>query len=208
MQIAYPIALFVHILGAIGIFVGMSLELALMLRLRRTETVGQMREALWFGQVVARIMSIAPLVTFLAGLFMTVTTWGLASAWLDVALPLFFVLAALGSTVTSGHFKALAGAAFTAPDGPVPQHLRAHILDPLFNTVLQTMAALTVGIVFLMSVKPNLVASLAVVAVACTAGYFSAEPIRRASRAFATAQPAPTAAAPTARVRELTAARG
>lgn len=192
MHVAYTIALFLHIVGAIGIFVGMGLELAVVARLRGATAVAQVREALWYGKLIGRLMQIAPPLTLLAGLYMTVTAWGFAQAWLDIALALFLALTVLGAKVNGGHFKGLAGEAFTAPDGPVPQSLRARILDPVVNTNLQTMVALTVGIVFLMTVKPALVWALATVAIALVLGILSAQPVRRTARELRE-QPAPEA---------------
>lgn len=189
MNVAYQFALFIHIVGALGIFIGAGLELAVATRLRGAANVGQVREALWYGKFAARVMQVAPPVTLLAGLYMTITVWGFGQAWLDVALAAFLVLAVMGPAVNGRHFKALAGQAFSAPEGPLPPSLRTHIFDPAVNTILQTMAALSLGIVFLMTLKPSLVWSLVTVVVALALGLLSAAPVRRAARELR-AQPA------------------
>jgi hypothetical protein len=170
VRVDYAIALFLHVLGAIALFIGLALELAISARMRAATTVGQVREALWYGGIIQRIMSLAPLVIFLAGLYLMVTVWGASYAWLDVSLVIFVVLTVLGATVNARHFLVLGQAASSAPDGAVPEALRARIVDPAASAVLLVMTALGISIVFMMTTKPSLIPSLIAVGVALVIG--------------------------------------
>jgi hypothetical protein len=185
-MLAYHIALFLHITGVAGLFAGLGLELATLLRLRRAETVAQVREALWFGPLVGRLMPRAALLTLAAGLYMAVTAWGFEQAWLDVALGVFLMLA-LGAPALNGrHMRAIAASAFQAPDGAIPLALRARVVSPALTTSVLTSTTLTLGIVFLMTVKPSLTVALSAIGVALLLGLGSALPARRAARRAAT----------------------
>jgi len=57
-----------------------------------------------------------------------------------------------------------------APDGPLPEELERSIRDPVLLTAPQTLTALLLGVVFVMTTKPSLVGSLIVMAVALVLG--------------------------------------
>jgi hypothetical protein len=69
-----------------------------------------------------------------------------------------------------------------APNGPLPEPLYARIHDPVLSAGLNGTAATVLGIVFLMTTKPALVDSIAVIAVALVLGIASALPLRRRPR--------------------------
>lgn len=190
MQIAYAIALFLHVIGAMSLFIGIGLELAVLVRLRRATTMGQVRDATWYGNIASRWMSIASVLILLAGLYMVITAWGLSSAWLDVSIPLFFVLAGLGGGVNARHAESLAKAASDAPEGSIPDDIRARIFDPVYNTGVMVLSTSAVGIVFLMTVKPNLIISLITAAVALVLGLLAAQRIRQPVAKSAASVPA------------------
>ena len=190
MQIAYAIALFLHVMGAITLFIGIGLELAVLVRLRRATTMEQVRDAVWYGDVSSRWMSIASVLIFFAGLYMVITTWGLSSAWLDVSIPLFFVAAGLGGGVNARHGASLAKAAAAVPGGSVPADIRAQIFDPVYNASVMIMSTTAVGIVFLMTAKPNLIVSLITAAVVLILGFLAAQRIRQPVAKSAASVPA------------------
>jgi hypothetical protein len=179
MQIAYAIALFLHVMGAISLFIGVGIELAVFVRLRRAATMEQVRDAVWYENISGRWMSIASVLILFAGLYMLVTTWGLSSAWIDTSIPLFFVLAGLGGGVNARHGVALAKAVAAVPDGSIPADIQALIFDPLYNAGVMIMSTTAVGIVFLMTVKPNLAGSLVAAVIALVAGILVGLSVRR-----------------------------
>jgi hypothetical protein len=114
---------------------------------------------------------------------MMVTIWGPSFAWLDVSLVVFVILAILGATFNARHFASLGQAALSTPDGAVPETIRAQINDPMANASIVLMMALAVGIVFMMTTKPDLVVSLITVVVALAVGFLVAQQMRQPATA-------------------------
>jgi hypothetical protein len=108
-----------------------------------------------------------------------ITAWGLSSAWLDVSAVLFFILAGLGGGVNARHGESLAKAASAAPDGSIPDDIRARIFDPVYTAGVMIVGTSAVGIVFLMTTQPNLIISLITAALALLLGLLAAQRIRQ-----------------------------
>ena len=70
-----------------------------------------------------------------------------------------------------------------APDGELSRALERHRDDPVLATVCTTVAALLLGLVFLMTTKPDLVGSLTVMVVALLLGLAAGVLISRMRRA-------------------------
>lgn len=72
------------------------------------------------------------------------------------------------------------------PDGPLPDVLERRTHDPILFTSAHTLAAILLGIVFLMTTKPSLAVSLLVMALASVLGLVSSLPfwyaVRRRTR--------------------------
>src|SRR5260370_36081895 len=95
---------------------------------------------------------------------MGVTGWGIRAGWIDVALISLILIAPLGTAFIEPRRRAIDRLAREAPDGPLSQALEQRTHDPVLLTALQTLAALLLGIVFLMTTKPSLTGSLSVMA--------------------------------------------
>jgi hypothetical protein len=166
----YNVALFLHILGAVAIGAADVLLLAGLLRARGAHTVAELR--LWSGLAEGSGRMIAPAVVVLLvpAMYMVVTAWGWTTAWIDVALGALLILPLLGRIVLSPRLNALHTGALQAPDGPVPAALRRRRTDPAMWAAVWISTAVYVGIIFLMTNKPDLGVSLATMAVALIVG--------------------------------------
>jgi hypothetical protein len=99
------------------------------------------------------------------------TNWGWQTAWAVVALgSLFICLPPLLLGIIEPRMRALLRLAREAPDGPVPDRLQALIHDRLLGTALRMMAAVVLGIVFLMTTKPALEGAITVMVIAVGLG--------------------------------------
>ncbi len=177
----YTLALFIHILGALGLFFLVGVELLLLARLRQARATAQVRELLATGRAIERLHPPVTLAILGAGLYLTAAAWGWRVAWIDCALALTLALALLGALLGARRAAALCRAVDTQGDGPVGAALAAAIRDPAFATVSQTMGALALGIVFLMTAKPDWGGSLATVGAALALGVASAVPLWRST---------------------------
>ncbi len=177
----YPLMLFVHVTSDIGIFVGIGAWLIGLAALRRAWDVSQVRAlaALIHGTEPLSVAS--SLLTIASGLFMLLTVWGWRTSWALVALAsIVLTLPPLLLGVIEPRMKTILQLAREAPDGPVPARLRTLIDDPLLGTALHTLAAVVVGIVFLMTTKPPLTGAIAAIVIAVGLGLVSGLPLVRA----------------------------
>lgn len=166
----YSIVVFVHVLAAI-VLVGSSLfGPVLGLAIRRSARVESLREWAGYFQRVVKLTGPAAGVTLASGLYLGFagSWWG--SGWVEVSLGLF-VLAGVGAIgVLDPTAKRLVAAAEDAEPGPVPPELDRVRHDRRTAVVESMMLSTDLAILFLMTNKPGLAGSLAVVGVAWTLG--------------------------------------
>jgi Predicted integral membrane protein (DUF2269) len=178
----YPIVLFLHVCGATGYFVGMGTWLFGLSALRRAQRVEQVRALTNLAGRLGPLFGISVLLILATGLYMALTAWSLQTGWIAVALVSLILIAPLGTAIIESRRRVIARLAREVSDGPLPQSLVQRIHDPILGTALQTVAALLLGIVFLMTTKPSLSGSLLVMAVALALGLASGALVSRATR--------------------------
>ena len=166
----YPIALFLHVSGAIGYFVAMGTWLFGLASMRRAQRVEQVRSIVQLVGLSGPLFGISVLLLLAAGLYMALTAWSLLTGWIVVGLISLLLLAPLGTALLEPRRRVIERLARTAPDGPLPEELERYIRDPVLLTTPQTLTALLLGVVFLMTTKPSLVGSIIVMAVALVLG--------------------------------------
>lgn len=163
----YPIVLFVHVTGAIGYFLGIGLWLFVLVGLRRTQRLEQVRALIHLNDLSGPFSGISTLLLG-AGLYLALTAWSLLTSWILVALINLLLMvptsAALIAPRRSAIVKQLAR---EAPGGELSGALERHIDDPVLATVCTTVLTLLLGLVFLMTTKPNLAGSLIVMGSRC-----------------------------------------
>ena len=176
----YTLALFAHLLGVLGLFINLGLQWTSVFRLRRARTVSQVREWTSLLGGLGKLGPISAGLLLVAGMYMTATAWGLSTSWILVSLVTLLLLMALGMAVPFRRLKAIgrAVAEAEAPDGVIPSAMQRQIHDPLLWTSVQVMGSMALGVVWLMTTKPDLVGSLLVLAVALVLGVVSAQPWR------------------------------
>jgi hypothetical protein len=168
----YQIALFLHILGALGFFIAIGVFYAAVLGVRRAQTAGSIK--LWTGAAagVSRILfPISFLVILVAGIYMLVTVWGSRAPWAGVALLAFFILA-IGATFIQGRRMTMLGQSAAAqPDGaPVTAILWTQAHDPVTWVSVNASLAFAIGIVYLMTLKPDTLGSVIALLIALVVG--------------------------------------
>lgn len=167
----YRIALFVHIVGAIGYFVVIGVNYVSVLGLRQARTVQVVR--LWLGapKAVMGLMLVNMLCIFGAGTYMVVTAWGWRADWAFVAIGAYVALGFASGDLQGRRIAALERAVRDLPDdAPLPAEVVARAHDAVLWLSTNSVAAGALGIVFLMAVKPGLVAALVALAIALMLG--------------------------------------
>jgi len=169
----YSISLFLHVVGALGLFAVFCLEWAGLYHLRRAADGGQVRQ--WVGLAAAARVAGGPtaLLILVTGIHMSATRRG-PQGWIVVGLAGMVVIAVLSLAVSGRRAAAIARA--PAESGPISITLRRQLDDPVLALSLYLRTALFLGIVFLMSTRPSAAGAVAAMAVAGVAGAAAAAP--------------------------------
>jgi hypothetical protein len=179
----YTIALFLHVIGVIGYCLGIGMWLFVLAGLRRAQRVEQVRALIHLNDLSGPFSGISALLLLAAGLYMALTAWSLLTGWILVALISLLLMVPTSAALIVPRRRALVGQmAREAPEGALSEALKQRINDPVILTVVQTVAALLLGLIFLMTTKPDVVGSLIVMAVALLLGLASSVLIFRAAR--------------------------
>ena len=163
----YSVVLFIHIVGALLLFAALTVE-GLALRLLRRARTAELASAATSILALNRVIGPASAVAVLgAGLYLTVTSWGL-TGWIAVSLLTWLLIAVFGAVNglrMVGIERSLLDVA-----NPTAGDLAARIHDPWAVRSWRVRVAMALGVVFLMTVKPGLAGALITLAVAAVAG--------------------------------------
>src|SRR5215469_12481652 len=85
----YRLALFIHVMGALTLFIAVGLNFASMLRMRQARTTEQLAEWARVGLLAGRIIPVAILFISGGAIYMVTVAWGWQTAWVDVVLATF-----------------------------------------------------------------------------------------------------------------------
>jgi hypothetical protein len=182
--------LFFHLCGVIFVFLGFGTLLLAMVALARASQVEQVRAImtpLMAGRRVGpeQISAIDVIVVF--GVLLIVST-GIAmarannyvwSSWVEIATASFILLAPVGPFVINLRLHAIAEQAEREADGALPASLRDRIHDPVLTLAMRSSVAVLIGLVFLMTTKPTLMASVVVILSAVVIGAASSLQFRK-----------------------------
>lgn len=179
----YPLALYLHIVGALGFFVALGLEWMSVRQLRRAQHVGQIRDWAKISAGSGKVGMPSMLLLLLSGAFMTLSVWG-AVPWVLVTLGAIVLLIVLALMLSRRRMAAIERA-MAGEEGAVSPALRQLAHHPLLWLAIQTRVAIALGIVFLMTVKPDLAGSLLTIGIAAGLGLGSATLFQRHRQAQA-----------------------
>jgi hypothetical protein len=186
----YSISLFLHIVGALGLFAAFGLEWASLNGLRRATVAGQAREWARLLGAPRFVGGPAALTLLVTGIHLSATRWG-PQGWIVVGLAGMVVIAVLGAAVSGRRAGAIART-LPAGDGPISAALGQLLHDPVLRLSLALRTSLFLGVVFLMSTKPGTAGALAAMGVALLLGLAAARPAWRSGRRPARMGSAPT----------------
>ncbi|HEX7981409.1 MAG TPA: hypothetical protein VF461_22555 [Gemmatimonadaceae bacterium] len=165
---AYSIALFLHLVGVLALFAGIGLEQTGLRQLRNAPSLAQMCEWMTLLRRLRRLDAPAGLTILASGGYLAAHGAG-HHAWVAAGVIGMVAMAVLGAAVGRPRLLAIAKA-LPAMDGPVPSTLRRLSEDPVLRASAATRAALGLGVVFVMVVKPEVIGVVIVFAVALAIG--------------------------------------
>jgi hypothetical protein len=173
MMNLYSIALFLHIVGALGFFVALGLETFNLQQLQRLTSVEQLRG--WFAATRGwrGLAAVSMLVILAAGFYMAFAAWGGAD-WISIAFGAMIVQGIIAGILTAPRMRAIQKAISdqqgTIQQGAISAEIDALRYHPLLWVSMMARVGIGLGIIFLMSVKPALMGSLIVMAVSIVVG--------------------------------------
>ncbi len=180
---AYSVALFLHIVGVLGLFVALGLEWTGLWQIRDAATPEAVRAWMRVAKSTRQLGMESMLTILIPGLYMMVTAWGV-TAWIVLSLGAI-ALAMILTLALTGPRMAAIGKALAMGRGQLPGNLHTLANHPLLWVSIQTRVAVALGIVLLKVVKPDLGGSLLAMGVVIVFGLVSALPIPRRERAQA-----------------------
>jgi hypothetical protein len=165
---SYAVALFLHIVGALGIFVALGLEWTGLRQLRSSKLPEQARPWMGILKSTNKAGFFSMLTAVLTGLYMVLTEWGWVP-WILVVLGALVLVIALSAALTRPRMAAI-GKALATEKGPLSQSFHNLANRPILWISIKTRVGIALGIVFLKIARPDLVGSLLVVIVAVLLG--------------------------------------
>jgi len=144
------ITLFIHISAALGVFTALGIEFLALTQLRRAEGGAEAREALAGFRSSQRLAGPAMLLLLLTGLRLATAYWHWQGTWMPLGLAGMVTAGLIGGVLTGRRVRRLSRS--LGDDGPG----RPWSDDlAVLRTSFMMRAALLLGVVFLMTVKPG-----------------------------------------------------
>jgi len=177
MNLFYPLVLFIHVLSAMALFIAIGFEGWTLARLRAAENIARLREPARTSRRLGAIYGPAFLGLVVSGIYLA---WQmhLRAAWVPLAL---------GGTLLTGAISVVTGTNMSrlrkglAQSEPSFENLRALARSNTLLVAYGLRTGMAVGLVFLMTVTPAAIPSLAALVIASILGIFFGLGFRRAS---------------------------
>lgn len=168
----YLIAKFIHIVGALGMFVTLGVEWLSLWNLRHAASKIHVHEWQRITRGVQRLGGASMAAILISGFYMMAVA-RLHASWLIVTFVSLILLGVLATRLTGRHMKAIQQS-MDMDSEAISSSLSQLLRQPLLWIVMQTRVAVTLGVVFLMTAKPGLIGSLLVMGIATLVGLASA----------------------------------
>jgi hypothetical protein len=178
----YTVVLFLHLAGAVFLFMDFALEWVIQGRVHNSATLEQARPWLMAGRRVPLVGMIGGIGVFIPGLYLAAHGKLWDQAWIQAALTAALVILVLGVAITGPRMRKLAYAAREAVPGAAQgtgqtgSAAIARLRDPMVVISLRIRVALGFGVLYLMAAKPNLMTTLVTMGVALVLGILISVP--------------------------------
>lgn len=169
----YNIMLFLHIMGTVIMFIAVGLTITGMIGMlysKKTETL-----RIWASLAVNvdGLLPFSVILILLPALYLVITAWGWHVAWINLSLGALIVMLFMGPSINLRRLKRILRVANAETAITPSTNLINTVQDRLLWISAITMTALTVAIVFLMTVKPGFTESLVTFTIAIVLGYIT-----------------------------------
>jgi hypothetical protein len=147
----YSLGLFAHIISMLGLFAGIAIELV---TIRALKQASPAESGIWIGLWPKLLpLTIASSVLLVAsGIYLAASSSGFGQGWIQVSMLALVIIAPLGAVANRG--------------------MRGSEPSSIVFPVVSARTAIALGVVLLMTVRPNRTESLVVLAASAAAGWF------------------------------------
>jgi uncharacterized membrane protein len=162
------LVLFAHVVGVLGLFVGLGVEWLSLDAVRRA--VGRAEAQRWarVSDAVPRMSGAALAVILASGLYLGARVGVLGDGWMRASYGALLLMAAVGGPVARPSLRTLRHAAQTSGDGTV-ESLRTAASSAILRVSVRLRVAFGLAVIYLMIAKPDTAASLVALALAAVA---------------------------------------
>ena len=167
----YSLALFLHVLGALGMFAALGIEWVSLRNLSKAANAQEARGWLGLFMVLRRFYPLSFFTILVSGIYMMAVSWG-GAPWIAIGLLGLLALPAIAGIMTARRVRRIGPE--LGGSAELDESLKARLSDPALRLSHRLRVGLAVGIVFLMTVKPGWIGSLIAVAAFTALGGLSA----------------------------------
>jgi len=163
----YLLVRFLHILGAAGLFLGLGLEGVTFKFLNRASTKEQVLNWQFSIKLLRITFSSSTILLLLSGIYMVERIWGW-TGWVIIGLIILVVLSGSGSMTgkkIAGIMKSLSGSSES-----LSTEIREKLFAPFLIRAFKIKILLLTGMLFIMTLKTDWLASTAVIVVSFLIG--------------------------------------
>lgn len=180
----YTIVLFLHIIGALGYFATIGVLIVTMSQVQHARTIAAASEWAAVAARAERLIPVSAAMILLSGVYMVATVAAWRVAWIVTTLGVLLVLAPVFPLVLGRYLDALRDAMREATAGTMSSPATIRVDDSVPRIALRLATVGSLGIVFLMTAKPDLAGSLLTVGVALALGLVAGIPIPKGRHAI------------------------
>jgi hypothetical protein len=166
----YSIALFIHVIATMAMFIVIGIVMVSVSLMRQAQTAEQLHDKVVLAHGADKLMAPILLLVLIPAIYMVFATWGWTTAWINTALISLVLVSPLGPAVNARRLKAIYDAVKAAPVGQLSAELLKQIDDQVLWASCCIFTGVLTGIVFLMTVKPGLIGSIATIVVSLLLG--------------------------------------
>jgi hypothetical protein len=163
----YAIALFLHITGALGLFLGLGMEGLVLKHLGSSTTNRQVLAWRSSMKLMRIIFAVAAILLLIPGLYLVGESWRF-TPWVVVGIILLFALAGYGSV--TGKKIGLIINSIINNNEPLPEEMRKKLSDQFLLKTYKIRFLVTSGIIYIMTLKTGWIGTIAVIVVAFVIG--------------------------------------
>ena len=154
----YAFALFFHFLGLVGLFVGYGLEWTATSLLSRSTTSDQARSWLRVYKLSMPISGPGLLLLIISGGYLAAVTGGMKQGWISASLLAIVFALGIGFVFVLPRIRKIR-AALPEVNASLPDAILERLQDPMLVTLIRVRFILALGIVYLMTAKPEALSS-------------------------------------------------